>query len=105
MRARLALLLCPLAAACGGGASTPKAAGGSAGATTPGDAGGTAGTGSTIDGGRDAAAPDVGSTCEAFGHFAAPTHTFTLPVTSGGTIDYADIQKSLPAVDWQTLDR
>jgi hypothetical protein len=107
MRARLALLLCPLAAACAGGASTPKTADGAAGNSTTGATGGstTGAAGAATDGGRDASAPDASGACEAFGHFAAPTHTFTLPVTSGGTIDYADIQTSLPSVDWQTLDR
>jgi hypothetical protein len=100
MRVHLALLLCPLAAACGGGGSAPKTTDGAAGATT------TTGTaGAAPDAGRDAASPDAGSACEAFGYFATPTHTFTLPVASGGTIDYADVQKSLPSVDWQTLDR
>ena len=120
MRGHVALLLCStaLATGCGHAASGSADAGaaggagggaaGAAGATATGAAGATA-TGAAghppSDGGGDGTSDAAPGACEAFGHFAAPTSTFTLPVTSGSAIDFADIQKSLPAVDWQTLDR
>jgi hypothetical protein len=50
--------------------------------------------------------PDAGpvDSCEAFGHFEAPDHVFTLP-SGTATISYPDVQKSFPDVDWDTLDR
>jgi hypothetical protein len=51
------------------------------------------------------AAPDATSTCEPEGRYGVPQNTFTLPVKSGAIIDYADVQKSLPSVDWKTLER
>jgi hypothetical protein len=43
------------------------------------------------------------NSCEAFGRFAAPKTTFTLPADK--PLAYPDIQKSFPDVDWSTLDR
>jgi hypothetical protein len=51
------------------------------------------------------AADGAASACEPEGRYGAPTHTFTLPVTSGAAINYSDVQKSLPTVDWKTLER
>jgi hypothetical protein len=112
MRRGVALFLCSLAlgTACGGSPSKSSGAGGDDGAAggPPGDAaagaseaaaGGAAGAKDATDG-----APP-GTSCEAPGRFGAPQSTFTLPVKTGAAIDYADVQKSLPNVDWNTLER
>jgi len=80
----------------GGGQSTtgfPAGAGGGASGS------GSGGNGSSGSGGAPAL-------CEAFGHYGAPTVTFTLPAPSGpGGLYYPDVQASFPAVDWAKLDR
>lgn len=66
------------------------------------------GDGSAIDvpGASPDGATDGGAAaCEPEGRYGTPMHTFTLPVTSGAAINYPDVQKSLPAVDWKTLER
>jgi hypothetical protein len=73
--------------------STPD--GGDAGAPD----GATTSDASTLDAGD--AAP---SSCDAFGHFGAPTATLTLTPTNGGFY-YDDVQKAFPNVDWSKLDR
>jgi hypothetical protein len=45
-----------------------------------------------------------GGSCDSFGHWPAPTSTFTLPVT-GDSIYVDDVQAKYPDVDWATIDR
>ena len=106
MRSGYGALWLALLAGCGGGSGkTPDAgaAGAMGAAGTAGSVGDAAGEPSSpTDGGPDDA-PPLG--CDPAGRFGAPASTFTLPVKSGAAIDYADVQKSLPTVDWKTLDR
>lgn len=44
------------------------------------------------------------TSCDAFGHYGTAKTTFTLP-SGKASIDYDDIQKSFPDVDWANLDR
>ncbi len=43
--------------------------------------------------------------CDPFGRWPAPRTTFTLPATTGTSLNYPDLQASFPEVDWSTLDR
>ncbi len=106
MRAAALVLVSSLSLACGG-SSPAHDAGGAAAMPDGGAPEHATGTpDAPNEAATDAGSTDAGATaCEPFGHFAAPRVTFTLPVTSGGAINYPDIQKSLPGVDWQTLDR
>jgi len=84
-------------AACGDDASTSSTA-------NAGGSGTGTGAGSSVGGGSGTGGGTGGtSSCEDFGHFPAPTTTFTLP--EGDTIYYPDVQASFPEVDWTTLDR
>lgn len=89
---------CYLLACSGNGAHVTGTGGAGAGHMTGSGAGQTTSTGSGGGGGGGMTA------CEPFGHFPAPTSTFTLP-SSGSSIYYLDIQASFPDVDWKTLDR
>ncbi len=44
------------------------------------------------------------SSCEPFGHYGVPMTTFTLPAGKPN-VNYPDVQKSFPEVDWSKLDR
>lgn len=57
------------------------------------------------DASTEVAPPDAAETCEAEGRYGVPQSTFTLPVKSGAAINYADVQKSLPDIDWTSLER
>lgn len=99
------LVLLGALAACGSSGSDAASGGNgpSAGASAGGE---TSGAGASNQGGSTPSAGSSGSAptaCEDFGHFAAPTLTFTLP--EGESIYYPDVQKSFPDVDWQKLDR
>lgn len=85
---------------CGG--DEPGGANG-AGPDAPADGAAADGNAQRDDGGLagDGAAP---TSCDAFGHFGAPTITFTLPAGTP-TISYPDVQKSFPNVDWAKLER
>ncbi len=90
---------------CGGGGGTGESTattgsgGGQSTASTTGSGGASSGTGSSSGG----AAPGE---CEADGHFGVPNTTFTLPLMAGATsVNYPDVQKSFPMVDWAKIDR
>ena len=94
--------------ACSSSSSTPGASDAGA-ASSAGSAGAGADAGGAPS--TDAGAPSVGtadagppSACEDFGHFGAPTLTFTLPAGTP-TISYPDVQKSFPMVNWSKLER
>ena len=93
-----------VAAACGGGDDASGAGPGGGGSGADDGGGSSGGEGGTSG---DGASPPANS-CEAFGHFAAPSVTFDLPVVGSGataTLAYDDVQKSFPSVDWAHLDR
>jgi hypothetical protein len=101
-----ALLLTP---GCGGESSTGTsssasgAGGGQSSASVTGAGG--AGSSSTASG-AGGSGGGVVAECEPFGHFGAPTSTFTLPAGNGpGGLYYPDVQGSFPMVDWAKLDR
>jgi hypothetical protein len=103
-RLRFAVVVLALSG-CGGGSAPPPGPDGAAGAGPDGAAGSGGTDGAAGSGGTDGPADAGPTACEPFGHFAAPASTFTLPAKSGAIIDYADVQKALPSVDWKTLDR
>lgn len=100
--------------ACGGGDEKSNANGGAGSAgSASGAQGGSSNTGATNTGATQStgATSNTGgdgnvlpTACDDFGHFGAPTETFTLP-GGGETISYPDVQKSFPDVDWQKLER
>ena len=93
------------AGATGGGAGTTGGGDGSAGGGTTSTGGGTTTGGGTASTGGGSGSTGGGSGCEPFGHWPAPTNTFTLPVPANGHLAYNNIQTAFPNVDWQTLDR